>query len=83
MTDEYLLRAIVHIASNESGDWVLVVLPVFRHVTVRDWTQRSRANEHIAVKYDGSYGNQSYHGVEVEHILEFVPLPPEKCKHQC
>lgn len=58
-----------------------MVLPMFRIVLVRNSCQRSRTDEHVGVKYNSSDGNQSYHGVEVKHILEFVPLPPEKCKH--
>lgn len=52
-----------------------VVLPVFGMVALRDRGQGGWSYEHVGDEdYDADW-YQPHHGVEVEHILEFVPLP--------
>lgn len=65
----------MYVSGNESCNRMAVVLPVFGGVALRDRGQCGRSDEHVGDEDDDADWNQSQHGVEVEHILEFVPLP--------
>lgn len=65
----------MNVPGDEPSNWVAMILPMFWFITIRDWRQLRRSDEHIAEEYDGSNRYQAQHGVEMEHILELVPLP--------
>lgn len=68
----------MHISSEESGDGMTVVLPVFRGVPFRSRSQRSGSNEYVGIEYDSSDGNHTHNHVHEKHILEFDILPSEE-----
>lgn len=68
------------VASDKSGDWMTMVLPMFWSVSLRNRSERGRSNEHVRVEDDTGHWYHSNHKVVVEHILEFVPLPSVKFK---
>lgn len=67
----------MNVSGDKSCNWVAVVLPMFGFITIGDWTQLGRPDEHVGEEDDSAHWDQTQHGVEVEHILEFVPLPPD------
>lgn len=70
-----LLWTLMNVPGDKPRNWVAMILPVFWFITVRNWTQFGRSDEHVGVEDDGTNRYQAQHGIEVEHILELVPLP--------
>ena len=56
-----------------------VVFPVFRFIVLRNGCQLCRSNEGVDGEGEGAEGDDAQHEVEVQHVLELVPLPTRGC----
>lgn len=52
----------------------LMVLPLLRDVTLWNWLERGRTDEHVNQSNGNASRNSTEHNVEVKPILHHVPL---------
>ena len=62
------------VAHQEAGDGRLEILVLARHVALGDLRERSRADQHVDETDTGQQRDGRADKVQVQHVLELVPL---------
>lgn len=69
-----LLGGGANVSSHESGDRMLVVLPVLGNVVIGYVGKRCRTNIDVCEEHQGGERHDSQHGIIVEQVFELIPL---------